>query len=295
MSEDRTGPPREEPPAKEPTEARSEDSAVEDAVEQAAEPPAEPAGESGPKTRQPVARDLARDRLVHALLHPGRGQVVVAVLMAVLGAAAVTQVRLAGSSDDYAGLRQADLIQALNGLQAASRRTEQDINDLEATRDSLRDSNDKTATALQQARTELRTLGVLAGTLPAHGPGVRITVTVAESHLSLNYLLDGIEELRDAGAEAMEINDTVRVVAQTSFESATGGIDVDGRVLKSPFVIDAIGDPESLTTALKFPGGFVDDVALDEGKVSIKQSQDIEVTVLRKPTEPRYAEPNQPD
>jgi uncharacterized protein YlxW (UPF0749 family) len=248
-----------------------------------------------PTGRPETADDVARGRLVRALVHPGRGQVVVGVLLAVLGAAAVTQVRIAGRDDDYAGLRQADLIQALNGLQAASRRTEQEISDLEATRDSLRDSNDKTATALEQARAQLTSLGVLAGTLAAHGPGVRITVTVPDSHLSLNYLLDGIEELRDAGAEAMEINDTVRVVAQTSFESATGGINVDGRVLRSPFTIDVIGDPESLTTALRFEGGFVDDVSLDEGKVSIKQLQDVQVTVLRKASEPKYAEPSEGD
>jgi uncharacterized protein YlxW (UPF0749 family) len=239
--------------------------------------------------------DDARRRLRRGFLHPSRGQAVVAVLLAVLGAAAVTQVRITGRDDDYAGLRQADLIQALNGLQAASRRTEQDIRNLETTRDSLRDSNDKTATALEQAREELTSLGVLAGTLSARGPGVRITVTVPDAHLSLNYLLDGIEELRDAGAEAMEINDSVRVVAQTSFESATGGIDVDGRVLESPFTIDVIGDPEGLTTALKFPGGFVDDISLDEGKVTIKQSQDIEVSVLRKASRPQYAEPTNPD
>ena len=236
--------------------------------------------------------NVGRQRLVRALVHPGRGQVVVAVLLAVLGAAAVTQVRIAGRDDDYAGLRQADLIQALTGLQAASRRTEKDIADLEVTRDSLRDSNNKTAAALKQARTELTTLGVLAGTLPAHGSGVRITVTVADSHLSVNLLLDGIEELRDAGAEAIEINDKVRVVAQTSFESATSGIDVDGQVLKSPFTIDAIGDPEGLTTALKFPGGFVDDATFDEGKVTIKQSKDVEVSVTRKVTPPKYAQPN---
>jgi uncharacterized protein YlxW (UPF0749 family) len=254
-----------------------------------------PTDQSSPRPGPERVEDVARQRLVRALVHPGRGQVVVAVLLAVLGAAAVTQVRIAGRDDDYAGLRQSDLIQALNGLQAASRRTEQDIRDLEATRDRLRDSNDKTATALDQAREELTTLGVLAGTLAAHGPGVRITITVPDSHLSLNYLLDGVEELRDAGAEAMEFNDSVRVVAQTSFESATAGIDVDGHVLESPFTIDVIGNPESLETALKFPGGFVDDVSLDEGKVTIKKSENIEVTVLRKAVQPRYAEPGQSD
>jgi uncharacterized protein YlxW (UPF0749 family) len=256
--------------------------------------PGEQSGDGPSRGSESIHEDVSRRRLVRALVHPGRGQVVVAVLMMVLGAAAVTQVRIAGRDDDYAGLRQADLIQALNGLQAASRRTQQDINDLENTRDSLRDNNEKTAAALEQARGQLTALGVLAGTLAAHGPGVRITVTVPDSHLSVNLLLDGIEELRDAGAEAMEINNAVRVVAQTSFEPASDGIDVDGRVLKSPFTIDVIGDPESLSTALGFPGGFVDDISLDEGKVTIKQSQDIEVSVLRKAAAPKYAEPNNP-
>ncbi len=247
------------------------------------QPPAEPSDEP-----------TARQRLQRALLHPGRGQITAAVLLVILGAAGVTQVRLAGTDDNYAGMRQSDLVQALSGLQAASLRNEQDIRDLQATRDSLRNSSDRTAAALRQARDELSSLGILAGTLPASGPGVRITVTIPAARISLNYLLDGIEELRDAGAEAMEINDLVRVVAQTSFESADGGINVDGHVLTSPFIIDAIGDPESLATALRFPGGFVDDLSLDGGKVTIKQSQHIEVTSLHVPVKPKYAQSTQP-
>lgn len=257
------------------------------------EPPEDPDVMVDPATavveEEPV-EPTPLQRAFRALVRPGKGQISAAVLLAVLGVAGVTQVRLAGADDDYAGMRQADLIQALNGLQAASRRNEQDIRDLEQTRDALRDNSDKTATALQQAREELAALGVLAGTLPASGPGVRITVTVPESQISLNYLLDGIEELRDAGAEAMEINDQVRVIAQTAFESASGGVSIDGRVLGSPFVIDAIGDPESLTTALRFPGGFVDDLGLDEGQVTIEQSENITITALRTPSRPRYAE-----
>lgn len=242
-----------------------------------------------------VVHPTARQHALRALVRPGRGQITAAALLAVLGIGAVTQVRLAGTDDEYAGMRQADLIQALNGLQAASRRNDQDIRELEETRNSLRDSSERTATALEQAKAELGALGILAGTLPATGPGVRITVNVPESGISLNYLLDGIEELRDAGAEAMEINDQVRVVAQTSFESADGGVNVDGRVLTSPFTIDVIGDPEGLTAALKFPGGFVEDLALDEGTVEIVQSQRIEITVVRPAVQPRYAESAQGD
>ncbi|MFL6159895.1 MAG: DUF881 domain-containing protein [Marmoricola sp.] len=251
--------------------------------------PDTPAPQSPPA--EPPAEPTAYQRLRRALLHPGRGQISAAVLLVILGIAGVTQVRLAGSDDEYAGMRQADLVQALNGLQAASRRNEQDIRDLQDTRSSLQDNNDKTDAALRQARDEMVTLGILAGTSTATGPGVRITVTVdPDGRLSLNNLLDGIEELRDAGAEAMEINDAVRVVAQTSFETADNGINVDGRVLTAPFVIDAIGDPDSLDTALNFPGGFIDDLRPDDAHVHVKKSQKIQVTVLRRAVQPRYAE-----
>jgi len=177
----------------------------------------------------PGAQPGAGRRLRRALLRPGRGQIVVGLLLAALGAAAVTQLRLAGADDDYAGMRQADLVQALNGLQAASSRTEQEISDLRQTRDSLRSTRNRRDVALRQTREELTVLGVLAGTVSTSGPGIRIKVQIPDDQLSLNYLLDGIEELRDAGAEAMEFNDSIRVVAQTAFEEGPDGLEVDGR------------------------------------------------------------------
>ncbi len=247
--------------------------------------PVQPPSEPSPGTASGL------DRLRRSFFAPSRGQAVVAVLVGVLAFAAVTQARITGEDDTYAGLRQAELIQALNGLQSASRKAERDVADLEATRDRLRNSTQRRTTALDQARRELRTLGVLAGTVPASGPGVRITVQDPKGELSLNHLLDGIEELRNAGVEAIEINDRVRVIAQTSFEEDPDGVRVDGVVLKPPYVIDAIGDPETLAGALQFQDGFSDDVKLDGGSVSIEKADRIQVNVTRTPAQPRYAEP----
>jgi uncharacterized protein YlxW (UPF0749 family) len=230
------------------------------------------------------------DRLRRAFLSPSRGQAVVAVLVGLLAFAAVTQARLTGKDDTYAGLRQAELIQALNGLQSASRKAERDISDLETTRDSLRNSSQRRTTALEQARKEVRTLSVLAGTVPATGPGVRVTVQDPKGDLSLNHLLDGIEELRNAGVEAIEINDRVRVIAQTSFEDDPGGVRVDGVALKPPYVIDAIGNADTLAGALQFQGGFSDDVKMESGSVTVKKSDKITIKVTRTPAKPRYAE-----
>jgi uncharacterized protein YlxW (UPF0749 family) len=229
-------------------------------------------------------------RLRRAFLRPSRGQAVVAVLVGVLAFAAVTQVRLQGKDDTYANLREAELIQALNGLQAASRKAERDISDLQATRDQLRSSTQRRTTALEQAQKEVQTLGVLAGTVPASGPGIHITVQDPGTQLTLNHLLDGLEELRNAGVEAVEINDKVRVIAQTSFEEDPEGVRVDGVVLKPPYVIDAIGNPDTLAGALQFQDGFSDDVEMDGGKVTIKKADRVDISVTRTPVKPRYAE-----
>ena len=244
---------------------------------------------STPET--PESPPSGLERLRRSFFSPSRGQAVVAVLVAVLAFAAVTQARLTGQDDTYAGFRQGELIQALNGLQAASRKAERDIAELEATRDRLSNSTQRRTTALEQARKEVRTLGVLAGTVPATGPGIEITVEDPQGELSLNHLLDGIEELRNAGVEAIEINDRVRVIAQTSFDDDPAGIRVDGVLLKPPYKIDAIGNPDTLAGALEFQGGFIDDVEADNGSVSVKKADRIKVDVTRTPSQPRYAEP----
>lgn len=229
-------------------------------------------------------------RMWQAIRRPSRGQLVAAVLLAALAFAAVTQVRLTGGNDRYAGMRQADLVQVLNGLSTAARRTEADLNRLETTRESLRSRSQRSTVALQQARAQVTDLGILAGTIPATGPGVSVTVTMPPGkRLKVTDLLDGVEELRDAGAEAMQINHTVRVVAQTFFEEAGGGIKVDGRVLHAPYTIDAIGNPGTLSRALSFPGGFEDGVEYDGGRVSVRRLPSVQITVTRPPASPDYA------
>jgi uncharacterized protein YlxW (UPF0749 family) len=248
-------------------------------------------GDERPATQ--AGEPTATDRIRRALFHPGRGQLSAAVLLGALMFAAVTQVRLYGADDAYSGLRQSDLVQALNGLSAASARAEAEINALERTRDSLLNSSQQRTAALDQARKELTTLGILAGTLPATGPGIEITVHDPKGQYHVNHLLDGIEELRNAGAEAIQINHEVRIVAQTSFEDPTNGagILVDHRLLHPPYVLDVIGDADTLARALDFPGGFKDDVTLDEGSTDVVKKGAVDIEVTRAPATSRYAEP----
>jgi uncharacterized protein YlxW (UPF0749 family) len=233
-----------------------------------------------------------RARLWAALRRPGsRGQVTAAVLLAVLGFAGVTQVRSNSRDDSYVGARQGDLIQYINNLSLASRRAESEIAQLQQTRDSLGNDTVARRTALERARQQADTLGILAGTVPATGPGVRVTVTDSGTAVGTNQLLNGLQELRDAGAEVIELNGRVRVVAQTALQDTAGGVRVDGKLLRAPYVIEAIGDPQTLATALDFTGGFVAGVRSVGAKVVVRQLDRVDITTVRPASAPRYAEP----
>jgi uncharacterized protein YlxW (UPF0749 family) len=247
-----------------------------------------------PSLRTPPADPPdGRARLLAALRRPtSRGQAVAGLLLAVLGFAAVTQVKSNERDDAFVGARQSDLIQFINNLSLASQRADGQIAALEKTRDSLGSTTQARRTALRRARQQAETLGILAGTLPAQGPGVRITVRDTGGGVGTNQLLNGLQELRDAGAEVIEVNDDVRVVARTALQDAPGGgVIVDGTRLKAPYVIDAIGDPHTLATALDFTGGFVSDVEGVGGKVAVQRLGDVRISSVRKPQAPQYAEP----
>ncbi len=233
-----------------------------------------------------------RDRLVAALRKPSRGQAVVAVLLAVLGFAGVVQVRANDRDQNFVGARQSDLIALISTLALATDRAEAEIAELEDTRESLQDDADSTQTALAVARERVETLGILAGTVPAVGPGVRVTVESRTGTLGTDQLLNGLEELRNAGAEAIEINDTVRVVAQTGLvDSPTEGLLIDGNPVQAPYVIEVIGDPYTLSTALDFDGGFIEEVEAVDGVVRVEELDTVEIAATSRVPEPTFAEP----
>jgi uncharacterized protein YlxW (UPF0749 family) len=220
-----------------------------------------------------------------------RGQIIVAVLLAVLGFAAVVQVRLTRTQDDFGGQRREDLINLLDSLSAASDRARSQIDALQKTRSDLLSSSERRQAAIDEGTQRLEVLKILAGTVPAVGPGVTVTVTDPEGAVTAAALLNGIEELRDAGAEAIEINDVLRVVASTSLTDDNGVISGDGVPLRAPYIIDAIGSSHTLGEAVVFPGGMSDEIKQLGGEVTVRQADRVEVGSLHTVEQPQYSQP----
>jgi len=251
----------------------------------------EPTPDSVPDAVPDRTPDPGLTRLRDALLRPGKRQLVVAVLLAGLGFAFVVQVRDTQTDDTYAGLRESDLIRVFEGLTGTADRARREIERLEARRDELQDENQARSAALDEAEQRVRTLNIIAGLVPVEGPGVRITITETDGPVSVGSLLDTVQELRSAGAEAMEFNDTYRLGAQSSFEEAVGGIELEGNLLESPYVLDVIGDQRVLETALTFTSGPIETLKTDAATVTYEALDSVEIESVREPVRPQIAEP----
>lgn len=239
-----------------------------------------------------MPENQGRQRLRNALLKPSRSQLVVAVLMAVLGFAFIVQVEDYQRDDTYAGLRDTELIEVLDRLTGTAERAQGELTRLQDRRDDLRTESSARQAALAETEQRAEVLNILAGLVPVSGPGIRVTITETGGRVSVGHLLDIVQELRTAGAEAMEFNDKYRLAAQSSFDDVPGGIEVDGQLLEPPYVLEVIGDPHVLESAMLFQSGPVENLETYDGAtVVIDQLDEVEILSIRDPVTPEYAEP----
>jgi uncharacterized protein YlxW (UPF0749 family) len=220
----------------------------------------------------------------------------IGVLLGLLGFALVVQLRSNAGDAGLANERPEDLVQILSDLDARQQRLRLEIANLQSTKAQLEAGSQSRDAALQAAAQRADELGILAGTLAAQGPGVVIKMFQGSAPIKASVILDTIEELRDAGAEAMQIDGgngvSVRIIASTYFvDGENGAIVSDGKTLSGPFSITAIGDPQTLQPALNIAGGVVDTVEQAGGTVTVLSPATVTVATTVTVTPPKYAEP----
>ncbi|BBZ13760.1 DUF881 domain-containing protein [Mycobacterium branderi] len=216
------------------------------------------------------------------------------LLCLLLGVAIVTQVRQNESGDALDTARPADLLVLLDSLRQREATLNTEVAELQRTLSTLQASGSSDQAAIENAQARLAALSILIGTVGATGPGVTVTIDDPGPGVAPEAMLDVINELRAAGAEALEIRDrqqAVRVGVDTWVIGAAGALTVDGKTLSPPYSILAIGDPPTLAAAMNIPGGAVDSVKRVGGTMSVQQADRIDVTALRQPKPRQYAQP----
>ncbi|MGQ0624949.1 MAG: DUF881 domain-containing protein [Sporichthyaceae bacterium] len=267
------------------------------AAPESAAPAEVPAGgeaeAAGAAAQAPVVPDAGLRKLVGALrTRRARGtQVVIAVLCALLGFAGAVQVRLQADDSTFRTARQSDLIAILDDLGDRSDRLELEIRDLERRRSELRFGTDRSKAALTEAQQRRTALGILAGTVAAKGPGITLTIIDPARKVDAAVLLDTLQELRDAGAEAVQIND-VRVVAGTDFlDGDPGSVRIGGTLVSAPYEFRVIGEPETLGPALRIPGGVFSVLNERGASADVQTRKQVVIDALHQARPPEFARP----
>jgi uncharacterized protein YlxW (UPF0749 family) len=244
--------------------------------------PAEPAA------ARPAAASPARRRM-------GSASIIIGLLLALLGFTLVVQLRGDSRNSDLAALREDDLVRLQSDLTAQEDRLQKEINDLEASQRQLQSGAEGRQAALAEATKRANELAILAGTVPATGPGIEVRMVGGRNPIKASDILNAVEELRGAGAEAMQIagadNQVVRIVASTAFVDTDGGIQAGVNRLTGPYTLTVIGSARDMRVALEIPDGLVASIRNDGGNVTVDERDTVEVKALSAPVALEHARP----
>lgn len=160
-----------------------------------------------------------------------------------------------------------DLQNEIRNMEKENNKIRESLNDDAIKLAEYRASIEKTGSAFSTMEQELQRMRNYSDFEKVQGPGIIITLNdsqkeIGEDESVMWYLihdldiLEIVNELRIAGAEAISINEE-RVVATTNIRCGGPTINIDGKRHAVPFIIKAIGDPKKLEASMLAPDSYI--------------------------------------
>ncbi len=183
------------------------------------------------------------------------GSAAVAAVALFLGVLVVSQFR---SRDVYSRSLEQETPQSLTTLIAdlndRNRQLREEIFDLQLRLDRAQAAVADGRGSLEESQRQLLQLEVFSARSRVTGPGVGVRI---DGPFDERALSDLVNELRNAGAEAIGVNDR-RVGPRTWFGGGpNGALLVDGAEVSGPWTVRSIGAPDVLYVAMTRTGGIV--------------------------------------
>ena len=195
-----------------------------------------------------------------------RNQLTITAVTFLLGLLVMNQLHTQASSAAFAGLSSQDLTVLVANLDDRNDQLRTEVATLERELDALARNTQRGDLSVDELRADLRRVRLYAGIDPATGPGVTITV---RGPIDGPGIEDLVNELRNAGAEAMAIDD-IRLVSGVAAVGASGAVTLGAAELDDPFTLSAIGAPDKLTGSLTRPGGIIAQLSATQPEVTVE-------------------------
>ena len=193
----------------------------------------------------------------------------VAMLIGVLG---VGQLNSQARPTEISTLSAQELSTLIETLTTRNRELRTGLADI---REQLREyevSGPQGQSALQVSREDLRRITAFGGLAAVDGQGIVMEVDGDLDAIALNDL---INELRNAGAEAIAVDD-VRITARSVATQGPRSLQIDGVDVGRDFTLRAIGSPDGLLGAMERPGGIISQLKLFiSATILIRQAEEV--------------------
>jgi uncharacterized protein YlxW (UPF0749 family) len=181
----------------------------------------------------------------------------VGAVLCILGFLVVVQLNSQSADKGLNGLSVQELTELVANLTTRNNQLRDEIRTLERQHDSVAAAVARGDTSAVQVRADLNRVLGWSGRLGVTGAGVRVSVTGEIPGDALELLLN---ELRNAGAEAIAIGDT-RILASDVPSGPKGDVVVGDETLGDPIVLVAVGQPQTLAGSLTRAGGPIAQLA----------------------------------
>lgn len=174
-------------------------------------------------------------------------------------------------------MRESELRTAISEWKGKYEKTSQQ---LEANRKSIKEYQEKVEKneeASELIDKDLAESNMLLGKTDVTGEGITVTLSnTNECQITYSHLLELVNELRYAGAEAISINDA-RIV-MTEIAEIQIRMQVSGQRITSPYVVKAIGNQTYLSSTLSLKdSGFIDRYKASGMKIDMETSKNIKI------------------
>lgn len=176
-----------------------------------------------------------------------------ALIAFVIGLALVAQFRSQARPTELTSLPVAELSTRIQTLSDANAQLRTALSEQRGLLAEYQAAGAQGSSALDVSREELRRIRAYSGLAPVEGQGIIVRVNGALDAIAVNDL---VNELRNAGAEALAVDET-RLTARSVVVEGPRSLEIDGVPIARTFTLGAIGDPDGLVAALQRPGGIV--------------------------------------
>ena len=177
------------------------------------------------------------------------------------------------------GKRESELADSLVSLQRDYDELKEKYDESQEIVEEYQTNSSTNDSLIASMKSQIDTLGLLAGTTDVYGEGIIITLYDGNTSDSLVHdsdLLTVINELRVAGAEAICVNEN-RIITTSAIRCVGSVVQVNYQKVAAPFVIKAIGNAQYLESAMTIKNGVVDVLNGYGLKVTLTRESNIQI------------------